>query len=237
MPDFSKRSTEEEMMDDFSLGNEIIHPIMDELEVINKLLGGYSVFFDAFKQLRLTDGMTVSDWGCGGGDSLRVLADWARRRRLKLNFVGVDATPSALEYARKKSIRYPEISYIQADVLAGQLKEGQFDIVISSLFTHHFKDEDWIKLIQNMVSCSRNAVVVNDLHRHWFAYHSIGVLTKVFSRSAMVKHDSMLSVMRGFKRGELETLLSRAGVLRYSLNWKWAFRWQLIIPVQKTTQL
>lgn len=237
MPDFSKRSTEEEMMDDFTLGDEVIHPIMDELEVINKLLGGYSVFFDAFKQLRLKDGMTISDWGCGGGDSLRVLADWAGRRRLKLNFVGVDATPSALEYARKKSARYPEISYMQADVLGGQLTEGQFDIVISSLFTHHFKDEEWMKLIQKMVSCSRHAVVVNDLHRHWFAYHSIGVLTKVFSRSEMVKHDSMLSVMRGFKREELENLLNRAGVELYSLKWKWAFRWQVIIPARKTTQL
>src|SRR3712207_8510249 len=41
MPDFLKRSTGAEMMDDFSLGKEIIFPIMDELKVINKLLGGY----------------------------------------------------------------------------------------------------------------------------------------------------------------------------------------------------
>ena len=41
MPDFRHRSTEDEMMDDFSLGHDIIDPIMDELEVVNKLLGGY----------------------------------------------------------------------------------------------------------------------------------------------------------------------------------------------------
>ena len=45
MPDFRKRSSEDEMMDDFSLGHDIIDPIMDELEVVNKLLGGYTVFF------------------------------------------------------------------------------------------------------------------------------------------------------------------------------------------------
>ena len=44
MPDFSYRSLEEEMMDDFSLGHEVIDPIMDELEVVNNLLGGYNVF-------------------------------------------------------------------------------------------------------------------------------------------------------------------------------------------------
>ena len=33
MPDFRQRSSEDEMMDDFSLGHDIIDPIMDELEV------------------------------------------------------------------------------------------------------------------------------------------------------------------------------------------------------------
>lgn len=229
MPDFSRRSKEEEMMDDFSLSHQIINPIMDELEVVNKLLGGYSVFFDAFKRLKLRDTMVVSDWGCGGGDSLRVLAKWARRKKLKLKFVGVDATASAIGYAKEKAANFPEVSFIHANVLSETLKENQFDIVVSSLFTHHFEDESWIELIQKMLSCSRYAVVVNDLHRHWFAYHSIGVLTQLFSNSEMVKHDSKLSVLRGFKKKELTELLRKAGISNYSLKWKWAFRWQLII--------
>lgn len=229
MPDFSKRSTEAEMMDDFSLGGEIINPIMDELEVVNKLLGGYSVFFDAFKKLNLKDGMTISDWGCGGGDSLRVLAGWARKKNLKLNFVGVDATATAIDYARQKALKFPEISFIHVDVLSDDLKKDQFDVVISSLFTHHFENESWIALMKKMLDCSKYAVIVNDLNRHWFAYHSIGILTQLFSKSVMVKHDSKLSVLRGFTREELEQLLSKAGITNYQLKWKWAFRWQLIL--------
>ena len=229
MPDFSKRSTKSEMMDDFSLGGEVINPIMDELEVVNKLLGGYSVFFDAFKKLQLKDGMIISDWGCGGGDSLRVLALWARKRNIKLKFVGVDATATAIEYARQKALRFPEISFIHADVLSEGLKTNQFDVVISSLFTHHFEDESWISLMKKMLDCSTYAVIVNDLHRHWFAYHSIGVLTQFFSKSEMVKHDSKLSVLRGFTRSEIVQLLARAGITKYQLKWKWAFRWQLIL--------
>ncbi|HCN84892.1 MAG TPA: methyltransferase type 12, partial [Sphingobacteriaceae bacterium] len=60
MPDFSKRGTEAEMMDDFSLGHTIIDPIMDELEAVNKLLGGYRVFLNAFKKIGIRDGMTIS---------------------------------------------------------------------------------------------------------------------------------------------------------------------------------
>lgn len=226
MPDFSKRSAESEMMDDFSLGAGTINPIMDELEVVNKLLGGYRVFFDAFGKLKIKDGMTISDWGCGGGDSLRVIATWARKQNLKINLVGIDATASAVEYARLKSAGFPEISYILDDVTSDKLTHNQFDIVISSLFTHHFKDKAWIKLIRKMASCAAYAVVVNDLHRHWFAYHSIGVITQLFSRSVMVKHDSKLSVLRGFKRHELETLLQQTGYKNYSVKWMWAFRWQ-----------
>ncbi len=229
MPDFSQRSTESEMMDDFNLGHDVINPIMDELEVVNKLLGGYNVFFNALEKLDIKNGLTISDWGCGGGDSLRVLADWARKKNLKLNFVGVDATASAIEYARQKALAYPEISFIHADVLSEDLNANQFDIVISSLFTHHFESESWIQLIQKMLHCSNYAVIVNDLHRHWFAYHSIGMLTQLFSKSPMVKHDSKLSVLRGFTKSEISNLLSKAGVTNYRLKWKWAFRWQLII--------
>ena len=236
MPDFSRRSSEEEMMDDFSLGHEIIDPIMDELEVVNKLLGGYHVFFDAFQKIRIKDGMCISDWGCGGGDSLRVIAKWARKRNLKISLVGVDATEAAIKYAMERSKDYPEISYIPADVMSDQLLPDQFDIVISSLFTHHFANKSWIKLIQKMAVCASAYVVINDLHRHWFAYHSIGLLTSVFSGSEMVKHDSKLSVLRSFKRKELEQMLKKGGFENYTIKWMWAFRWQVCIETEKMTE-
>jgi 2-polyprenyl-3-methyl-5-hydroxy-6-metoxy-1,4-benzoquinol methylase len=232
MPEFNQRSTQEEMMDDFSLSHEIIDPIMDELEMVNKLLGGYAVFFDAFKKISLEDGMIISDWGCGGGDSLRIIAKWARKRNLKIKLVGVDATESAIEYARQKSSNFPEISYILADVMSDQLLPNQFDIVISSLFTHHFIDSDWIQLIQKMKNCASKHVIINDLHRHWFAYYSIGLITSLFSKSAMVKHDSKVSVLRSFKRNELRNLLQKGAINTYSIKWMWAFRWQVCIDTE-----
>jgi 2-polyprenyl-3-methyl-5-hydroxy-6-metoxy-1,4-benzoquinol methylase len=229
MPDFKRRSTQEEMMDDFSLPHQIIDPIMDELEVVNKLLGGYAVFFNAFEKIEVKDGMIISDWGCGGGDSLRVIAKWARKRNLKIKLIGVDATESAIEYARHKSEDFPEISYILSDVMSDQLLQNQFDIVISSLFTHHFIDSDWIKLIQKMNDCASKYVIINDLHRHWFAYYSIGLITSIFSNSDMVKHDSKVSVLRSFKRLELEKLIQKAQINAFKIKWMWAFRWQIII--------
>lgn len=234
MPDFSSRSTQTEMMDDFSLSHDTIDPIMDELEVVNKLLGGYRVFLNALNRLNIQDQIIISDWGCGGGDSLRIIAQWARKKELNIQLIGVDATASAIEYARQKSIAYPEISYILADVMSDELKNNQFDIVISSLFTHHFENQSWKKLICKMLACSKLAVIINDLHRHWFAYYSIGIITQLFSKSEMVKHDSRVSVLRSFKRADLVKLLQEAGIKTYSIRWMWAFRWQVIIPAQKS---
>jgi hypothetical protein len=69
---------------------------------------------------------------------------------------------------------------------------------------------------------------VNDLHRHPFAYYSIKWLTKFFSKSYLVKNDAPLSVLRGFKRKELEVLSHQSSVEKISINWKWAFRWLLV---------
>jgi hypothetical protein len=44
-----------------------------------------------------------------------------------------------------------------------------------------------------------------------------------------VKYDAPLSVLRAFKKRELISVLAQAGVEKYSLKWKWAFRWQLVI--------
>jgi hypothetical protein len=45
----------------------------------------------------------------------------------------------------------------------------------------------------------------------------------------MVKYDSRLSVLKAFKRKELEQILQNAGISDYTIRWKWAFRYQIII--------
>jgi hypothetical protein len=49
----------------------------------------------------------------------------------------------------------------------------------------------------------------------------------------MVKFDAPLSVLRGFSRHELVSILSQAGITHYKLRWRWAFRWQLVIDTRE----
>jgi ubiquinone/menaquinone biosynthesis C-methylase UbiE len=231
MPDFSQRSTEDEIMDDFGLSPDELHPVLKELDVINRFLGGFSVYYDAFKTLKIESRNSISDWGCGGGDTFKVLQKHFDKRKIQPEYIGVDATPATLDYAKQQFKNQTHVQFILADVLKVDFKENQFDFVISSLFTHHFEDENWVKLIQKMIFSAKKAVVINDLHRHPFAYYAIGWLTTLFSKSPMVKHDSKVSVLRSFRKKELENLLEKAGAKVYTIKWMWAFRWQVIIYV------
>jgi len=84
-------------------------------------------------------------------------------------------------------------------------------------------------MLRWMMNNCTTGIFINDLHRHSLAYHSIHFLTKIFSDSYLVKNDAPLSVLRGFTKKDWELILQKAGFNSYSLKWKWAFRWLLII--------
>jgi ubiquinone/menaquinone biosynthesis C-methylase UbiE len=229
MPNFSRRSSANEIMDDFELSADELHPVLKELDIINRLLGGFNLYYDAFNQLDIQNASIISDWGCGGGDAFKMLQKHFDKKNIQPQFIGLDATPATVTYAQNQFKSDKNVRIILSDVLKEEFKDEAFDYVISSLFTHHFDNEEWPKLIKKMMLASKKAVIINDLHRHPIAYYSIAALTTFFSKSAMVKNDSKISVLRGFTRKELKFLLDKAGATLYSIKWIWAFRWQIII--------
>lgn len=231
---FTSRSTDIEIMDDLNCEGEVVDQTLRELETINRLLGGNEVTLNGVKQLLSntsgTEPTTIADLGCGGGDILILIAKWGRRKKIPLNLIGVDANPNIINFAKKNSIGFPEITYTTQNIFSEEFKQGTFDIVVATLFTHHFSSLELASFFSQLKRQVRIGIVINDIHRHWFAFHSIRILTKLFSRSAMVKFDAPLSVLRSFTRKELVQILDQAAIKNYKLKWKWAFRWQLIIP-------
>ena len=103
------------------------------------------------------------------------------------------------------------------------------DILFSSLFCHHFKEDELILQLQWMQQNSKLGFFINDLQRNTIAYYAIKLLTGLFSKSYLVKHDAPLSVARGFIRKEWKELLNSAGIYNYTLQWKWAFRYLITV--------
>jgi len=236
MLQFDHRSSETEAMDDLQCTGEVVNQTLKELEVINRWLGGNQVTLSGVSQLlqaqKPMKKITFVDLGCGGGDMLKLVARWGRKRDIKMLLTGIDANPHIIEFAVNHSQSYPEIQYDTVNIFSEEFRKRKFDIFLCTLFTHHFSDDQLVNLFKWLQRQSSIGAVVNDIHRHWLAFHSIRWLTLLFSRSSMVKSDAPLSVLRAFRRDELEVLLSRAGITNYVLRWKWAFRWQLIIRPQ-----
>ncbi|MBF9238619.1 methyltransferase domain-containing protein [Hymenobacter sp. BT683] len=230
---FEKRASGPELMDDLTLATDALRQNLDELETINTWLGGYAPVLNALKRLkpRFPSGrpLRLADLGSGGGDTLRHIAQWARKNRVSAELTGIDANQFMLDYAMAKSLGYPEITYRQFDIFAPEFQAQPYDVLTCSLFCHHFTDDELVALLQQWQQQAQVAVVINDLHRHWLAYHSIKWLTRLLGGSYLVQHDAPLSVARAFRRADWVALLQRAGIVNYALRWRWAFRWQVIL--------
>ncbi|MEL6626169.1 MAG: methyltransferase domain-containing protein [Bacteroidota bacterium] len=228
------RSTQAEIMDDLSCEGEVVSQTLRELNTINRFLGGNHLSIQGLEEL--TKGkenqiFTVADLGCGGGDILIKMAKWARKKGINMQFVGVDANPYITDYAQARCKDYPEISFQTLNVFESAFTKQQFDIIHSSLFTHHFDDQALTQLVAQFGRQARVGWIINDLHRHWLAYYSIMVLTRIFSRSKMVQFDSVVSVARGFKRKDWVQLFHQLQLNPTSIRWKWAFRWKIVYAI------
>ncbi|MFI5220247.1 MAG: methyltransferase domain-containing protein [Bacteroidia bacterium] len=230
MPDFSKRTLLPEKMDQPGVAETEIEQALRELERINKLLGGYRVIFNALAQLPVNKkSVTIIDLGCGGGDMLRAISKWAKKKNKEVKLIGVDWNPVMTNFATEQAKDYSNIHFITMNVFDDALMSENADITMNSLFCHHFTNDELAVLVKKMYSLASQAVIVNDLHRHWFAYYSIKIIAMLFSKTYLVKYDGPLSVARSLNRQEWEHVLNSAGIKNYSLRWMWAWRWQLII--------
>ena len=74
---------------------------------------------------------------------------------------------------------------------------------------------------------SRLGVVVNDLHRNKLAYYLFSIIS-VFFNNRIVRNDGLVSILRAFKRSELENFAKKLKI-KSDIRWRWAFRFQWIM--------
>lgn len=232
MPSFSQRSYQKELLDGEGIPFADIRRNMQELNFINTWLGGHGITIKGLKRLLPKDRSEVHvvEIGCGGGDNLRVVKKELQRLSRKdgisgyrFQVTGVDINPECIQFAQSEQ-QNAGIDFICSDYRQAVFARKP-DIIFSSLFCHHFTDEELVEMLQWMKANSRLGFFINDLHRHPLAYYSIKALTTLFSNSYLVKNDAPLSVQRGFVRKDWERVFAKAGIAKYSCSWQWAFRW------------
>jgi 2-polyprenyl-3-methyl-5-hydroxy-6-metoxy-1,4-benzoquinol methylase len=222
------RSLQKELLDAAGIPAADLFQNLRELDRINTLLGGYNITFSALKKVVQPDqGYILIDIGCGGGDTLKHIEKWRRRKKMDVQLVGIDLKPECIEYATQQQTDQG-IQFICDDYRNMFLHVPQVDIIHACLFCHHLDEGQLIELIRFALD-RKILLLINDLERNTFAYFAIKTLTALFSKSYLVKNDAPLSVARGFTKKEWITLLKKAGATHFSVRNKWAFRHEVIV--------
>lgn len=233
MIDTTYRSNAPEIMDDFTMEGEILRDALDKIASINKLLGGNKVTLEGVKTLLKgvdkTRTISILDVGCGNGDMLRTLADYGAAHGYQMSLHGIDANAFTIEHAKALSAAYANISYHCKDIFDEDLPLPNFDIILCTLTLHHFKDQEVLSLLRFFHEQSKLGIVINDLHRSKLAYYLFIALCYAFRLNHMSREDGLVSILRGFKRADLEQYTKQLQFRKAIIKWKWAFRYQWII--------
>lgn len=197
MLDFSKRSYENEIMDDLSRPEQEFAAAYRELSLINRWLGGIRAIARFLPDIPNPLILDVAAGACDVGEAIA--------RRISCRIVVLDRNGRGLRLARRTMP-------VVGDALELPFRAGSFDVVTASLFFHHLSNEECVAVLSHMWRMAKHTVLVNDLHRRRIAYFSIRALTAAFSGSAMVRHDGPLSVRRAFRKADLLNIAKAADV-------------------------
>lgn len=227
------RTDASEIMDDFALEGEVLREALDKIAKINQLLGGNKLTLLGVQELIArnpkTTEFTIVDVGCGNGDMLRTLAEYGLHHHLKFKLIGVDANKFSVNHAMDLSKKYPNVTYRCEDIFEKPFGQLKCDIVLCTLTLHHFKENKIIDLMNLFYKNASLGVVINDLHRSAVAYRLFQALCFVFRLNDMSREDGLVSILRGFKKEELLDFSRKLNFNKYTIQWKWAFRYQWVI--------
>jgi SAM-dependent methyltransferase len=193
-------------------------PVSPELErdlrnlcQLNRFFGSHRLV-SRFLRDRIKPGnhVRIGDLATGSGDIPRLAVDFARSIGARIEVDAVDKNAATLQIAQKVSSGYPEISFVEADILTWA-PTARYDFVLCSLALHHFSSDDAIRLLRNCRELSRRFVLVSDLRRGYLASIGVFLLTATIFREPMTRIDGRLSAARAFSFSEFQRLAESAG--------------------------
>ncbi|MBX3561378.1 MAG: methyltransferase domain-containing protein [Sphingomonas sp.] len=210
MIDLAQRLRTDEQMDDPALDDATYAAVLADLARVNRwTLAGRPTLGFLARAARDMPAFRLLDVGFGQGDMLRRIARWARRRGIAVDLVGVDLNAASVGVARAATPIGMPIEYRAGDYEA---QPTPFDFVVSSLVAHHMTDEELTAFIRYMERMGTRGWLINDLHRHRFAYLGFPLLARLLGAHRIVREDGQLSIARAFRPAEWRDILAQAGV-------------------------
>ena len=222
MRSLAARADEDEQMDAADLDCDTYARILRDLARVNRItLAAQPTLAFLARALPGATRFRLLDVGFGQGDMLRSIARWAKARGIAADLVGIDLNPNSAPAARAVTPREMRIDYRTGDYAA---LDGPFDLIVSSLVTHHMNHGQLVAFLRHMERVARRGWMVNDLHRHRLAYAGFPVLARAMGWHRIVREDGTLSIARSFRAPEWQALLAEAGIADARIERRFPFR-------------
>ena len=217
-------------MDDPALSDQEHQQALRGLQRVNFITGTTGRMWKHLQPLFQRAGnkpLRVMDVGCGDGLLLLQLAVRARQHGLSLQPIGCDFSERALELTRRAADSDDiAIELHQVDITQQALPTSA-DVVLCSLFLHHFTDTEAVAILEKFTAASRQLCLVDDLLRSQLGYYMCWVGIHLLSRSRVVHVDGLLSVRAAFSIDEVERMAVQAQLGRMRIRRHWPERFLL----------
>jgi SAM-dependent methyltransferase len=155
--------------------------------------------------------LRILDVGCGYGDALRRVEQWASVRRIPVELTGLDLNPDSTSIAAEASPATSKIHWVTGDVLAYTAPQPPH-LIISSLFTHHLTEPQIIEFLQWMEAHARLGWFISDLARAPIPYYVFRTFAKLARFHHFVQNDGPVSIARAFVPSEWRSMCAAAGL-------------------------
>ena len=214
--DFDRRVSPSELPElmDGDCSYEDFRNCLRSLEKVNRWLLGYRPTLAWLE--RLPHGsrhpIHIVDVGSGGGDLLRQIARWARRRRIPVQLTGIDLNPYAGRAAAESTPEELGITWETGDAMMYR-PDKPIDIVVSSLMAHHLEDDEIIALLRWMEAAARIGWFINDLERSGRTCRMFRLAAEMVRWHRIVRHDGPVSFRRAFRKEDWVTVCCGLSVL------------------------
>jgi hypothetical protein len=192
-----------------------------DLVKLNRHFGGHRILRRIISEfVRPGDHFSMLDIGSASGD----MGAHLRLSHPRARVVALDRKHTHLALAANPKL--------VGDAFQLPFAAASFDFVFSSLFLHHFSNEQVAELLGKFKTIARRAVLAIDLERGPLAYHFLPATRWLFGWHQLSMHDGPVSVQAAFKKEELLAIAREAGLdrARVSVHRPWA-RLSLVAPV------
>jgi len=184
---------------------------LERIRQLNRWFGSYRLVLGFIRRwIKPGARLRIVDLATGSGDIPRLIINHSRAIGALVEVDAVDRQSATVDIARELSAGYPEISYIDADILEWK-PAAAHDIALCTLTLHHFSNEDAVKVLRRCSEVATKFVLVSDLRRGFFLKAGVYILTAFIFRETMTRYDARLSAARAFSFKEFDKLARQAG--------------------------